>query len=58
MLWLRGVPAHQAVLPECPDVPDLERRDSSASQGCRPGPSYRPLPPAVRLSMTRNARAW
>ena len=22
MLWLRGVPAHQAVLPECPDVPD------------------------------------
>ena len=22
MLWLRGVPAQQAVLPECPDVPD------------------------------------
>ena len=22
MLRLRGVPAHQAVLPECPDVPD------------------------------------
>ena len=22
MLWIRGVPAHQAVLPECPDVPD------------------------------------
>ena len=22
MLWLRGVPAHQAVLPKCPDVPD------------------------------------
>ena len=22
MLWIRGVPAHQAVLPECPDVPE------------------------------------
>ena len=89
MLGLRGVPAHQAVLPECPDVPDSRDGILPASQGCRPGPSGRPLPPAairrrtrrcpgrsarrarqaggrcprtlvrtVRLSMTRNARAW
>ena len=88
MLWIRGVPAHQAVLPECPDVPDsrdwilrrlrdvvrvrlagrcrqrqyvVEREDVQVVQPASSSGSrsvFQDVSSDVRLSMTRNARAW